>query len=87
MDESCAGALHDTVVATLAHGRPQSILIDMRHVDATDSKAFGMLVMCQRAAATAGTILAVVNRSPLIWRVLWASGLCGLFHLVPDPPR
>ena len=87
LDRPGVGALHDDVVALLTLTRPAEIIIDTHQVTAVDSRALGVLVQCQRAAAAAGSALAIVNPSPLLWQVLWTAGLLGVFGLLPALTR
>ena len=87
LNHARAGVLYDDILDIVTHARSERIVIDMQRVTAADSNALGMLVLSQRAAAAAGTALAVINPSLLMWQVLWASGLCGLFGLATDLPR
>jgi len=85
LDHACVGALHDEVLSLLAGERPARIVVDMRLVTLADSAVLGMLVSCHRAAAAAGVPLVIADPSPFVRRVLWVSGLLGLFGLPTEP--
>jgi anti-anti-sigma factor len=88
LDHDCVGLVHDEVLAILAREHPRRIVIDMHLVPLADSAALGTLVSCHRAAAAAGAELTISDPSPFVHRVLWVSGLLGLFGLTGQPsPR
>ncbi|SNT65521.1 anti-anti-sigma factor [Asanoa hainanensis] len=82
-DGANAGLLHDEVLALLSRIRLSRIVVDMHLVTLADSTALGTLVSCHRAAAAAGAVLTIEAPSPFVRRVLWVSGLQGLFGLAP----
>ena len=86
LDHDCVGLLHDEVLAILARERPDRIVVDMRLVSLADSTTLGTLVSCHRAAAAAGVELTIADPSPFVRRVLWVSGLLGLFGLSGQAP-
>jgi anti-anti-sigma factor len=86
LDLDTVGPVRDEVLAALARGRPTTVVIGMRQVSFVDSTAVGTLVGCQRAADAAGARLVLAEPSPFVLRVLWVSGLLGLFGLPAVPP-
>jgi anti-anti-sigma factor len=86
LDLDTVGAVRDDVLVALARDRPSTVVIGMRQVSFIDSTAVGVLVGCQRAAAAAGARLVLSDPSPFVRRLLWVSGLLGLFGLPAVPP-
>ncbi|MDG4824967.1 STAS domain-containing protein [Asanoa sp. WMMD1127] len=83
LDTANAGLLLDEVLALLSRDQLSRMIIDMHLVTLVDSTALGTLVSCHRAAAAAGATLTIQAPSPFVRRVLWVSGLLGLFGLAP----
>lgn len=86
LDVDTVGPVRDEVLAALARDRPSRVVVGMRRVSFVDSTAVGTLVGCQRASAAAGARLVLSDPSPFVLRVLWLSGLSGLFGLPAVPP-
>jgi anti-sigma B factor antagonist len=86
LDLDTVGPVRDEVLAALARDRTATVLVGMRQLSFVDSTAVGTLVRCQRAADAAGAKLVLANPSPFVLRVLWVSGLLGLFGLPAVPP-
>ena len=84
LDQDCVALLHDEVLSVLSRDRPRDIVVDLRLVTLADSTALGTLVSCHRAAAAAGATFSIANPSPFVRRVLWVSGLLGLFTRPAD---
>jgi len=86
LDLDTVGMVRDEVLALLARSRPAEVCLDMSQVSMVDSTAVGTLVGCHRAVEAAGARLELANPSPFVRRVLWVSGLQGLFGLPAVPP-
>lgn len=86
LDVDAVGPVRDEVLAALARHKPSTMIIEMRRVSFVDSTAVGALVGCHRAATAAGAQLVLAEPSPFVLRILWLSGLSGLFGLSAVPP-
>ena len=71
--------LRETVGALLATETPRAIKVDMSLVKFIDSVGVGALVGCYHAAAASGVRLVVTNPTAYVHRILYVSGLLGLF--------
>jgi anti-anti-sigma factor len=96
IDADNAHEVRDAVSVLLATSRPPSIKIDMVDVSFIDSVGIGALVGCYHAAAASNVRLLVTNPTAYVHRVLYVSGLLGLFgsparqpdqHRPPEQPR
>jgi anti-sigma B factor antagonist len=91
IDADNAHELREAVSAVLAARPPEAITIDMSGVTFVDSVAIGMLVGCYHASAACQARLQLVNPSAQVHRLLYVSGLLGLFgtpaHEPADPVR
>lgn len=85
VDMSNAFLIREAVDAALLHGRPSKIIIDLNDVTMLDSIGIGVLVACYHAAMAYQVPLAAVRPSATVYRLLWISGLVGLFGLVNPP--
>lgn len=79
IDSENAHEVRDVVTTRLAGERPAGIKIDLGEVNYVDSVAIGVLVGCFHAAAASGVKLTVVNPTRPVHRILYISGLLGLF--------
>jgi anti-anti-sigma factor len=96
IDAENAPELREVVTARLAtQPAPAAIKIDLSEVGFIDSVGIGALVACFHAAAASGVALTVVNPTSYVHRILYISGLLGLFgspavataaHRGPVPP-
>jgi anti-anti-sigma factor len=71
--------LREQVGSLLATDPPQMIKVDMSLVKFIDSVGIGALVACYHAAAASGVRLVVNNPTAYVHRILYISGLLGLF--------
>ena len=71
--------LRETVSGLLATAPPPLIKVDMSLVKFIDSVGIGALVACYHAAAASGVRLLVSNPTAYVHRILYISGLLGLF--------
>jgi anti-anti-sigma factor len=79
IDSDNCHQLREEVSALLAVEPPSSIRVDMSEVPFIDSVGIGALVACYHAAAASDVRLAVANPTAYVHRVLYISGLLGLF--------
>jgi anti-sigma B factor antagonist len=79
IDADNAHEIRDAVSGLLATSKPPSIVIDMSGVSFIDSVGIGALVGCYHAAAASDIRLLVTNPTDYVHRVLYVSGLLGLF--------
>jgi anti-anti-sigma factor len=86
IDADNAHEIRDAVSGILATSRPPSIKIDMVSVSFIDSIGIGALVGCYHAAAASDVRLMVTNPTAYVHRVLYVSGLLGLFGAPARPP-
>jgi anti-sigma B factor antagonist len=91
IDADNAHEIREAVSGLLATSTPFSINIDLMGVSFIDSVGIGALVGCYHAAAASNVRLLVTNPTAYVHRVLYVSGLLGLFGapaLAPEqPPR
>ncbi|GAA5184538.1 hypothetical protein GCM10023322_26240 [Rugosimonospora acidiphila] len=71
--------LRERVASMLATEPPPLINVDMSLVPFIDSVGIGALVACYHTAAASGTRLVVSNPTAYVHRILYISGLLGLF--------
>jgi anti-anti-sigma factor len=71
--------LREQVGSLLATNPPPLIKVDMSLVKFIDSVGIGALVACYHAAAASGVRLVVSNPTAYVHRILYISGLLGLF--------
>jgi anti-anti-sigma factor len=95
IDSENAAEVRELVTARLAgQPTPAGIKIDLSAVGFIDSVGIGALVGCFHTAAASGVTLTVVNPTTYVHRILYISGLLGLFgspavatsHRSPVPP-
>jgi len=79
IDADNCGDLRETVGGLLATEQPKLIKMDMSQVGFIDSVGIGSLVACYHAAAASGVRLLVINPTAYVHRILYVSGLLGLF--------
>ncbi len=79
IDSDNAHEVRDEVSALLATAAPAAITVDMSAVSFIDSVGIGALVGCYHAAAARSIPLTVVNPTSYVHRILYISGLLGLF--------
>jgi anti-sigma B factor antagonist len=87
IDSDNAYDLRDAVRGVLATGRPRMIKVDMAGVSFLDSVGIGALVSCYHTAAASGVRLVVCNPTAYVHRLLYVSGLLGLFGSPARPPE
>ncbi|HKS98505.1 MAG TPA: STAS domain-containing protein [Rugosimonospora sp.] len=90
IDADNAHEIREAVSGLLATSQPAGIKVDMVHVSFIDSVGIGALVACYHAAAASGIRLLVTNPTAYVHRVLYVSGLLGLFGSparLPDQQR
>jgi anti-anti-sigma factor len=86
IDADNAHEIREAVGSLLASSTPTSIRIDMSGVSFIDSVGIGALVGCYHAAAASQVPLLVINPTTYVHRVLYVSGLLGLFGSPARPP-
>jgi len=82
IDADSAHQVRDIVTTSLAATVPPkvtAITVDLARVSFIDSVGIGALVGCYHAAAASGVPLNVVNPTRNVHRILYISGLLGLF--------
>jgi anti-anti-sigma factor len=80
IDSENAADVRELVTTRLAaQPAPVGIKIDLSAVDFIDSVGIGALVGCFHTAAASGVALTVVNPTTYVHRILYISGLLGLF--------
>ena len=79
IDSDNCHQLREQVSALLAGEPPSLITVDMSLVPFIDSVGVGALVACYHAAKASGVRLAVSNPTTYVHRILYISGLLGLF--------
>jgi anti-anti-sigma factor len=79
IDSDNCHQLREQVGALLAVEPPSLITVDMSQVPFIDSIGVGVLVACYHAAKASGVRLAVSNPTAYVHRILYISGLLGLF--------
>jgi anti-sigma B factor antagonist len=87
IDSDNAHEIREAVSAALTNGEPRMIKVDMAGVSFIDSVAIGALVSCYHTAAASGVRLVVSNPTPYVHRLLYVSGLLGLFGSPARPPH
>jgi len=86
IDADNAHELREAVNALLVTATPRTIKVDMLNVSFIDSVGIGALVACYHTAAASKVRLVVTNPTANVHRVLYASGLLGLFGSPARPP-
>jgi anti-anti-sigma factor len=86
IDADNAHEIRDAVSGLLATSPPPAMKIDMLDVSFIDSVGIGALVGCYHAAAASSVRLLVTNPTAYVHRVLYVSGLLGLFGSPARPP-
>lgn len=84
VDADSVGELRDKVLSCLVRGRPAEVIVDLRRVTLLDSAALGTLVGCHRAAEAAGARLVLRDPPAFVRRVIFVTGLGGLFGLAGE---
>jgi anti-anti-sigma factor len=79
IDSDNCHQLREQVGALLVSEPPSVIRVDMSNVPFIDSVGVGALVACYHAAAASGVRLVVSNPTTYVHRILYISGLLGLF--------
>jgi anti-anti-sigma factor len=87
IDTDNAYDLREVISGLLAAGRPRMIKVDMAGVTFIDSVGIGALVSCYHTAAASGVRLIVCNPTAYVHRLLYVSGLLGLFGSPARPPE
>jgi anti-sigma B factor antagonist len=87
IDADNAHEIREAVSGLLAQSTPGSIRFDLAGVSFIDSIGIGALVACYHAAAASKVRLVVVNPTTYVHRVLYVSGLLGLFGSPARPPE
>src|SRR5947209_11831617 len=87
IDSDNSHDLRDAVSGVLAAGRPRMIKVDMAGVSFIDSVGIGALVSCYHTAAASEVRLVVCNPTAYVHRLLYVSGLLGLFGSPARPPE
>ncbi len=86
IDADNAHEIREAVSGLLATSTPRAIKVDMVGVSFIDSVGIGALVACYHAAAASKVRLLVTNPTAYVHRVLYVSGLLGLFGSPARPP-
>jgi anti-sigma B factor antagonist len=87
IDGDNAHEIREAVSALLATKPPRMIKIGMAEVAFIDSVGIGALVHCYHAAAASGVRLVLTNPTAYVHRLLYVSGLLGLFGSPARPPE
>jgi anti-anti-sigma factor len=87
VDADNAHELRETVNQLLVEGRSTLIKVDMSQVGFIDSVGIGALVACYHAAAASNVRLLVSSPTSYVHRILYVSGLLGLFGSPARPPE
>jgi anti-anti-sigma factor len=87
IDGDNAHEIRETVSGVLVTGTPRMIKVEMADVAFIDSVGIGALVHCYHAAAASGVRLVVCNPTAYVHRLLYVSGLLGLFGFPARPPE
>jgi anti-anti-sigma factor len=89
IDSDNAHDIRDAVngALTAARPRPSLIKVDMAGVSFIDSVGIGALVSCYHTAAASGVRLIAGNPTAYVHRLLYVSGLLGLFGSPARPPE
>ena len=87
IDGDNAHELRETISALLATTSPSLIKLEMSGVKFIDSVGIGALVACYHTAAASRVRLVVANPTAHVHRLLYVSGLLGLFGSPARPPE
>ena len=88
IDGDNAHEIRDAVSGLLmGNEAPRMIKVEMAGVAFIDSVGIGALVHCYHTAAASGVRLALTNPTPYVHRLLYVSGLLGLFGSPARPPE
>ncbi len=87
IDADNAHELRETVSGMLATAAPTAITVDLAEVSFIDSVGIGALVGCHHLAGASEVRLVVVNPTAYVHRLLYVSGLLGLFGSPARPPE
>jgi anti-anti-sigma factor len=87
IDADNAHDVREVVNQLLVEGRTTLIKVDMSGVAFIDSVGIGALVGCYHTAAASNVRLVVSNPTSYVHRILYVSGLLGLFGSPARPPE
>jgi anti-anti-sigma factor len=87
IDADNAHEIREAVSSLLATSTPSIIKIHLADVGFIDSVGIGALVGCYHAASASGVKLVVTSPAAYVHRVLYVSGLLGLFGSPARPPQ
>jgi anti-anti-sigma factor len=87
IDGDNAYDIRDAVNGVLTAEQSKLIKVDMSGVSFIDSVGIGALVSCYHTAAASGVRLVVCNPTTYVHRLLYVSGLLGLFGSPARPPE
>ncbi len=87
IDGDNAHEIREAVSGLLVNGTPRMIRVEMAGVAFIDSVGIGALVHCYHAAAASGVRLVLTNPTAYVHRLLYVSGLLGLFGSPARPPE
>ena len=88
IDADSVHEIKDAFSGLLATGQPSAVEFDLTAVTFIDSVGISALVSCYHAAAASGVGMRVTNPTEYVHRVLYVSGLLGLFGAPARPqPR
>jgi anti-sigma B factor antagonist len=86
IDADNAHELRDMVSCLLVTRELSLIKVDLAGITFIDSVGIGALVSCYHTAAASGVRLIVCNPTTYVHRLLYVSGLLGLFGSPARPP-
>jgi anti-anti-sigma factor len=86
IDGDNAHEIREAVSAALLTDPPNMIKVDLADVAFIDSMGIGALVHCYHTAAASGVRMVVANPTAYVHRLLYVSGLLGLFGSPARPP-
>jgi anti-anti-sigma factor len=87
IDSGTSPDLREAISGLVAAGHPRMIKVDLASVTFMDSVGIGALVSCYHTAAASGVRLIVSNPTAYVHRLLYVSGLLGLFGSPARPPQ
>lgn len=87
IDADNAHEVREAVSSLLATSTPSTIRVHLADVGFIDSVGIGALVGCYHAASASGVRLLVTSPTAYVHRVLYVSGLLGLFGSPARPPE
>ncbi len=86
IDADNAHELRDVISGLLMTGRPTLIKVDLAGITFIDSVGIGTMVSCYHTAAASEVRMIVCNPTAYVHRLLYVSGLLGLFGSPARPP-